>query len=198
MPLEDHATESLVGQAIRAAREAARLSMRAAAGRAGVSQPFFSQIERGLAAPSISTLYRIAAALDVTAADLLPPPVPHGSVVVSRAGEGRRLPVNEGPKAAEARVVVAGEGRLMEVVEYDTTPGDDLDAWFEHEGQMLTFVVDGDLEVDLVGHPTVCLGPGDAVYHDGAIRHRWRAGPSGRVRALLVVAREPGARRDPA
>lgn len=52
-----------VGQAIRRAREAAGLSMRALARSSEMSQPFLSQVEKGVTSPSLSSLYRLAHAL---------------------------------------------------------------------------------------------------------------------------------------
>ena len=72
---ESDALRLAVGQAIRRARTASGLSMRAMALACGVSQPFLSAVERGLSTPSIATLYRLADVLDVAPADLLPAPL---------------------------------------------------------------------------------------------------------------------------
>lgn len=58
---------SRVGAYIRKQREGARLSLRKAAGLAGVSIPYLSQIERGLRRPSADILQAIAKALRISA-----------------------------------------------------------------------------------------------------------------------------------
>lgn len=56
-----------IGSFIRAQREAAQVSVRQLAEKAGVSNPYLSQIERGLRKPSADVLKEIAKALRVSA-----------------------------------------------------------------------------------------------------------------------------------
>ena len=61
-----HAAQD-IGSFIRAQREAAEVSVRQLAERAGVSNPYLSQIERGLRKPSAEVLSQIAKALRLSA-----------------------------------------------------------------------------------------------------------------------------------
>src|SRR5246500_5902362 len=65
MPKARSATGAL-GEIIRRQRELAELSMRQFAEIAGISNPYLSQIERGLRAPSEQVLEGIASALKVS------------------------------------------------------------------------------------------------------------------------------------
>lgn len=56
-----------IGSFIRAQREAAQVSVRQLAEKAGVSNPYLSQIERGLRKPSAGVLNQLAKALRVSA-----------------------------------------------------------------------------------------------------------------------------------
>ncbi|MGV0634812.1 helix-turn-helix transcriptional regulator [Mycolicibacillus trivialis] len=56
-----------IGSFIRSQREAAQVSMRQLADKAGVSNPYLSQIERGLRKPSADVLSQIAKALRLSA-----------------------------------------------------------------------------------------------------------------------------------
>jgi transcriptional regulator with XRE-family HTH domain len=56
-----------IGSFIKAQREAAQVSVRQLAEKAGVSNPYLSQIERGLRKPSAEVLNQIAKALRVSA-----------------------------------------------------------------------------------------------------------------------------------
>ena len=58
---------NLVGEIIRRQRELAELSMRQVAAMAGISNPYLSQIEHGLRAPSADVLDTIAATLGIPA-----------------------------------------------------------------------------------------------------------------------------------
>jgi transcriptional regulator with XRE-family HTH domain len=59
-----------VGDFIRSQREVARMSVRRLAEVAGVSNPYLSQIERGLRKPSAEILQQIAKALQISAETL--------------------------------------------------------------------------------------------------------------------------------
>jgi transcriptional regulator with XRE-family HTH domain len=60
-----------LGEFIRTQRETAELSLRELAARTNVSNPYLSQIERGLHEPSMRVLRSIAGALNVSAETLL-------------------------------------------------------------------------------------------------------------------------------
>lgn len=64
----DH--EGHVGAFIREQRERADLSLRRLADRAGISNPYLSQIERGIRRPSAEILKRLSRALEVSAETL--------------------------------------------------------------------------------------------------------------------------------
>jgi len=63
-------TLTSIGDFIRAQREAAEVSVRELARSAGMSNPYLSQIERGLRKPSAEILQQIAKALSVSAESL--------------------------------------------------------------------------------------------------------------------------------
>lgn len=73
MPQEDNLAATVthaasdIGSFIKAQREAAQVSVRQLAEKAGVSNPYLSQIERGLRKPSAEVLSQIAKALRVSA-----------------------------------------------------------------------------------------------------------------------------------
>ena len=59
-----------MGDRLRAARRAKRLSLRDLAGRLGLSASLISQVETGRARPSVSTLYAITSALGISIEDM--------------------------------------------------------------------------------------------------------------------------------
>ena len=68
LPLPDHWRE--LGTFIREQRNTARLSLRRLSELAGISNPYLSQIERGLRKPSAEILQQIAKALRISAETL--------------------------------------------------------------------------------------------------------------------------------
>jgi transcriptional regulator with XRE-family HTH domain len=73
-----------VGERLRDIRRLRRATLRTVADRAGVSESFLSQVERGRASASIASLRRIAGALGVTVADLFEPGGPPRPRVLRR------------------------------------------------------------------------------------------------------------------
>src|SRR5206468_4675271 len=71
--LDDNAQRQLqaLGDFIKAQRKLAELSLRELAARTNVSNPYLSQIERGLHEPSVRVLKAIAGALNLSAETLL-------------------------------------------------------------------------------------------------------------------------------
>ena len=81
-----------IGTFIRTQREAAQVSVRQLAEKAGVSNPYLSQIERGLRKPSADVLSQIAKALRVSAEVLY---VRAGILEPSESSEVRDAIVND-------------------------------------------------------------------------------------------------------
>src|ERR1700733_3748192 len=62
---------SSIGEYIREQREQAKISLRQLAAKAGVSNPYLSQVERGLRRPSAEILAQIAHGLSISVESLL-------------------------------------------------------------------------------------------------------------------------------
>src|SRR5512134_3680276 len=78
-----------LGARIRALRVARGETLRKLATQAGVTESFLSQVERGVASPSIASVQRIARALGASIAELFEADERAGSLV--RVGERRRI-----------------------------------------------------------------------------------------------------------
>jgi transcriptional regulator with XRE-family HTH domain len=182
-PLSDAALAARIGAAITALRQQANLSMRELARRAGISQPFLSQIERGASTPSVITTYRLAGALGVRPGDLLPGPEP-SRVTLVRATEGERLPVAPRPDAAINRAILMRPD--LEISEYVVTPGQYLQEWFDSPGQLAVYLVSGQLDVEVETIGTWRLGQRDLIAHESGLRHRWLLVDDEPAHVLLV------------
>jgi transcriptional regulator with XRE-family HTH domain len=97
IPLGNH-----LGDYLREQRQSARLSLRQLADLAGISNPYLSQIERGLKKPSAEILQQLAKGLQVSAESLY-----------VRAGILDERPQTE-PPAADTRGVIQADPRLTE------------------------------------------------------------------------------------
>ncbi len=177
-----------LGRAIREARAARKLSMRALATASEISQPFLSQIESGQTMPSLVTLYRLAKALEISPSALLPTMPDPDVVHVTRADAGGWVPIADVPDAATTRIISSGTARFASVQEYRVERGQYMGDWFQSDGELTVYVIEGEIDVDVEGQGSWVLGPGDAIAHPGAMRNRWSVRGEGPVRIVLTYA----------
>jgi quercetin dioxygenase-like cupin family protein len=155
---------------------------------ADLSHSFLSQLERGLARPSMGSLGRIAFALGSSQVELLAGPGADDSlpgIAIVRAGGGQRGPYG----TAEARMLVSGERRfeVLEVTGTDRSAGEP----FSHDEDEFISVVRGTVRVELHPGEIHVLHAGDSLYYVGGTPHRWAAvDDDGYV--LFVVKERPG------
>jgi transcriptional regulator with XRE-family HTH domain len=178
-----------IGDRLRSRRQERGLSLRELADRLGVSPSLISQIERGRAKPSVSTLYAIVAELDVSLDELLfndtrPAERTSGETAPASppAPDSRSLPVQ--PAATRHRIRLAS-GVIWERLTTVSEPGVEFlhvvyevggasspeDAYQRHSGHEWGYVISGVLEVTIAFERYV-LQPGDAVSFDSTIPHR--------------------------
>lgn len=165
-----------LGARVRALRHERGLTLKGLGRLAGLSHPFLSQVERGLAYPSVSSVQRIAAALDVSVARLWSP-LHQGEVV-------RLTRHDEGIRVADGVREIAGEPLLREWSARRRRWPRDYDV---HEGPVAIYVVRGAVDVDLDGS-VYTLEEGDTLRFDGATPHRLRRAGGPTTRALIVAA----------
>jgi transcriptional regulator with XRE-family HTH domain len=196
--VDDAAAGARLGAEIRRLRHVRGLTLVQLATATDLSHPFLSQLERGLAQPSLSTLRRVALALETSPIELIAaaeaPADSLGAVEVHRHGEGT---VDASFAAGSARMLVTGSRPLhpLEVSGDNAAPG----ATYAHAEDEFLYVVEGEVVVELDGAART-LGVGDSAYYTGGVAHRWWS-PSGAGFRLLVVKQGLGARprwgRDP-
>lgn len=171
-----------IGVQVRALRHERGLSAVVLAQRSGISQPFLSQIERGITAPSLTTLYALARALEVPISRLL--------AQVDRAEED--APVVRASEGIEqfARVLVSSEGSpQIEALEHEFVPGEGDRGWFHHPGQDFLYVIDGVVELQREGYPAEVLEAGAARLYEGDTPHRCVLHGEKPARTVLVAVR---------
>jgi quercetin dioxygenase-like cupin family protein/DNA-binding XRE family transcriptional regulator len=179
-----------LGRAIRAQRHLLGLTLVDVASRAGLSHPFLSQLERGLARPSMRSLTAIASTLGTTAQALMAaaelPAVPAVEPVSVVRRPDARPPVDS--PGGTVRTLVRGE-RAMLPVEYTGAPSA-FDDYICHDGEEFVYVVQGLIEVDIEGELHVAAA-GDSVYYAGGLRHRWRSISDTEVQLVVVQQNLP-------
>jgi transcriptional regulator with XRE-family HTH domain len=156
------------------------------AARSGLSQPFLSQLERGLTTPSLTSIYKIADALALPPGAFLRASSPSG--VVAHESDPQVIKVTE-DAGQLARVLVPGsQSDIMEAYEHHFTPGQGERGWFEHTGEDFVYVLEGEVTLELRDHEPIHLRAGQSAHHRGDIPHRCRLVGDVPARTLLVVA----------
>lgn len=145
---------------LRQRREAAGLSVRTLATRAGFSPSFISQVENGIASPSIGSLEKIAACLQVSLSELFDDRGDVGSPVV-RAKDRPRI--ESGWSQAEIESLRAdGTSRIDPILITLQPGGASGNARHAVSREQFVFVLSGEVELTLE-ETAQKLGTGDAV-----------------------------------
>ena len=163
-----------LGARLRAGREAAGLSVRELARRIGVSASLLSQVERGLAHPSVGTLWAVVTELGLSLDSLFAPAGEDRPAIVQRAA-GRPALELDGGVVWER--LTAGPDPDADFAFVTYPPGADSGAQdppAQHRGREYGFVISGRLGIE-VGDETLELGPGDSIAFGSDTPHRLRA-----------------------
>jgi transcriptional regulator with XRE-family HTH domain len=173
-----------LGARVRELRRDRGLTLKALGREAGLSHPFLSQLERGLARPSVASVERIAQALDVPVTMLWTGPRQEMARVV-RAGEGP-LRSHLDPEAPGGIRDVSPERTSVRVREWHGGSRSWSDEGDTTTGEVMLYVVRGALEVDVDGQ-IHALRQGDSLFFDGTMRHRLRRRGGTSTRALYIA-----------
>jgi transcriptional regulator with XRE-family HTH domain len=190
-----------IGDQLRARRHSVGLSLRDLAERLGVTPSLISQIERGRANPSVSTLYAIVAELELSldellfsgrrsaeTADVAPPP----SGPIQRGHERQRIRLASG--VTWERLTTRSEpGVEFLYVIYDIGGASSDGDHQRHSGHEWGYVISGTLQVT-IGFDHHVLQPGDSVSLDSTTPHRLANVGDTPVHAIwFVLGREANA-----
>lgn len=177
------ARESL-GRAIRALRQTQSRTLADVAARAGISVSLLSQVERGLADPSLDSLRDIAIALDTTPFKLLEDG--HVRSHIIRRGEGLRLSLPETEVTYEL-LSPSSEGAFQVAKSRLEAGASSARAPRVHPGEEAAFVLEGSVTLE-IGSETIELEAGDCATYDPRVPHRAIASGDGPVTVLYVVS----------
>lgn len=158
-----------VGSKVRKLRKELGLTVKAAAARAGLTTSMLSQVERDLVAPSISSLRRLASALNVPAFYFLIEDAGFQDIVVRR--EERRTLRLPGYNATYQLLSPNLEKRV-EMMYFELPPGEmTSEAPMAHDGEENLVVTGGRLRV-VLPDKEVLLDVGDSIFFERSVPHQ--------------------------
>jgi transcriptional regulator, XRE family len=173
-----------VGHRIRTLRERRRLSIRALAEASGLAVNTLSLIENGRTSPSVSTLQRLAMALQVPISTFFTPDVPKQRIVFTPAGQAVTSLFPHGTLSDLAPGLI---NRTLEplLITLEPGAGSGTEAII-HTGQEFVFGLHGQI-VYAVADQTFSIGPGDSLLFEAVLPHRWHNPGHSVAQALLVL-----------
>lgn len=164
-----------LGAKIREVRQKAKLTLNDLASKTGLTASYISQVERGLIDPSISSLRRISAALEVPLYVFLTDEMEQQHVLV-RANERIKLNLPQSNITYEFITPGISETKIrskMEIIYLRLKAKSwSSDKPFIHEADECIFLIDGKLNVEL-GTEVYTLNEGDSIYIQENIPHRF-------------------------
>ena len=169
LPPEEAVQLAPLGERIRERRKALNLTLQTVAERAGLTAGFISQIERGLAAPSLSSLTTVSRVLDLDPGALFTQPAAPGT----RTTQGERPVWGIDPsRMSYERLTSTFPGNVLRSVIIHEAPGHRSEP-ISHEGEELFFILQGMLTVELESQCHI-LRPGDSIHFDsGRVHSTW-------------------------
>jgi transcriptional regulator with XRE-family HTH domain len=174
-----------VGGRLRVLRMERGLSMRSLARASGLSTNALSMIERAKTSPSVSTLYKLAEALEVPITAFFRIEPDRKPLVLCRASERSRVGFERG--LWEGLGGESFSGRL-EPFMLSLDPGASSGSFgMLHTGHEFVLCLSGQLEYT-VEDQVFLLNPGDSLLFAAQMRHYWHNPGDSLTRAVIVLA----------
>ncbi len=158
----------MLGERIRAKRKERGKSLSELSLLTGLTASFLSQVERDVTEPSITSLRKIAKALDVPIFYFLLDTEEYSPVVRRKNRKILRFPQSH----LTFELLTPDLSRQMEMMIATLEPGTSTcDEPLTHPGEECTLVLQGEMEIQ-IGEETYHLKEGDSIYYYCAIPHR--------------------------
>lgn len=177
-----------IGAKVRGLRQQRGLSLQRLAERSGVSSAAIHKIERSGMVPTITTLMKLAAALNRPVSYFVDETERFRTAVHTPARA--RPPVYTSKQGLELGGIGGpyGDFFLAGAIATVEAGADSGAAAMQHPGEELVHVLDGTLEFEVDGE-TFAVAPGDSLHFQTQRPHRWRNPGGRRVRAVWLALR---------
>lgn len=176
-----------IGEKIKAFRLANRMTLKQLAGKAGCTDAYLSQLERGRANPSIMILKNIASALQMKIVDFFLEPDMDEDEIVLKKAERVNIKFKEGD--AKIQMLVRNiRNKRMQPFYNIIEPGGGSKGSYSHIGEEFGIVLQGELEINLNGK-TYRIKENDSFYFSSQMSHGWFN--PGKRKAIVVWVTSP-------
>jgi transcriptional regulator with XRE-family HTH domain len=179
--------QPMLGQKLRAIRQARGLSLAEVSRETKISRSFLSLVEKGNNEITIGKLIRLIGFYGIHISDLLADFVGKEEHVVRRA-ERRSIPF-PGEKMS-VHLLAPDDERSMYPIWVEIEPGGCLAEKGRHPGEEFIYIVEGEVVLELEPDETITLNSGDTAWYGGEEGHSLR-NPSKRPVRLISVTTPP-------
>lgn len=184
MPLSEKISPT-IGPRLRHIRLEKGFTVETLAAAAGLDKGFLSRLERGTKRPSIETVLRLSAALEVPVGRLFGEQTTEDTVRISRAA-GRSRSLEDGDTYSFE--LLTPKGSLMEAFLFHVG-AEPTGKGQQHDGEEMFLVLSGTVEMRTPDRSYV-LETGDCAYFPGHVVHQMRKLGPEPATAVIAVARE--------
>ncbi|WP_158922233.1 helix-turn-helix domain-containing protein [Acidisphaera sp. S103] len=184
MPLPEKMSPT-IGPRLRHIRLEKGFTVETLAAAAGLDKGFLSRLERGTKRPSVETVLRLSAALEVPVGLLFGEQTTDETVRISRAAG--RMRSAEDPDTYSFELLTP-KGSVMEAFLFQVGTGP-VGNGQQHDGEEMFLVLSGTVEMRTPDRSYV-LETGDCAYFPGHVAHQMRRIGTQPATAVIAVARE--------
>jgi DNA-binding XRE family transcriptional regulator len=162
----------VIANHVRTRRREIGLNVGQLAERSGISKGMLSKIENAQTSPSLSTIERLAAALDMPVTSLFRGLAEERDAVFVKAGSGPEI-VRQGTRAGHTYQLLGtlrGPHKRVEPLLVSLTEAAEVFPLFQHPGIEVLYMLEGVMEYSY-GTQNYLMEPGDTLQFEGDIPH---------------------------
>lgn len=201
------------GEKLKFLRLQNRMTLKDLSQRSKVSVSLLSQIERNISVPTVTTVQKIANAIGITISSLFSdheaeapgfpgnknglsslnqnrfPSHPHRNlteskpVTVVRCNRRKKMIT---PWGAHYEMLCPNLQRRIEFIHLHYPVGTKVEEFYSHEGEECGIVLEGKFKA-IIADEEFVLEPGDSIYFDSSIPHRWENAGEVDVKAIWAI-----------
>lgn len=185
-----------IGEKVKTLRLANRITLNELSQKSGVSKSLLSQIERNISVPTVTTLQKIANAFGIPISGMFSEnkqvarttspnrnDTNSEGVMVVRKGGRKRLIM---PWGAWQEMLCPDLRHRIEFIFLHYPVGAKVEEFYTHDGEECGMVLEGRFK-GTIGDQEIILEPGDSIYYDSSIPHRWENAGEMEVRAIWAI-----------
>ena len=177
-----------LGEKIKAIRKEKTIKIKQLSARSGLTDSSISMIENKKISPSITTINKVAMALDVNPIEFFEIEK-HKKCIITRKGERKQFQFGSSDNLLEYlnKNGISTDNEIF--ISFLGPSQKSFNDPLTHKGHKFGYVLTGSIELEL-GNEKVQLNEGDSIFFDAITPHLWKSIKNQESRTLWVITRE--------